>query len=320
MEALDTRHIVCAGMYRACSTWQYEVVNHLLSAWASGTLVQLGYMEGPEYQLWVQSTGASAKLTAVFKCHDRHGEFNRAIKRGELRVVYAYRDLRDVVDSMRHKMGMPLDKLIHQGLIPRILSNDRYWSAQPGVIIQRYEDIIVDPSLAVTQLAKWLGLNIKENEAQAIAEEYSLEANRKRTAVLSPIPAYSGEGSASLSQNERYDPATLLHWNHLRQGRSGGWRVSFTAEELAEIHHQAGSWLIDRGYENNHAWLPASRRKGIRTVLNSIRAHWAAFVYFTARHHPRLARVIRQAIGWDTHWSISTGTIETKAEDVTRIA
>ena len=40
--------IFCSGMYRACSTWQYEVVAHILERRDKGR--RLGYLNGEQYQ------------------------------------------------------------------------------------------------------------------------------------------------------------------------------------------------------------------------------------------------------------------------------
>ena len=42
----------------------------------------------------------------------------------------------------------------------QILVNDRFWTAQPGVLCQRYEDLIADPVTGVEQLAAHLGLTL----------------------------------------------------------------------------------------------------------------------------------------------------------------
>ena len=39
--------VFCAGMYRACSTWQYEVAAHLLEEHHDGQ--RLGYLASGEY-------------------------------------------------------------------------------------------------------------------------------------------------------------------------------------------------------------------------------------------------------------------------------
>ena len=38
------RYVFCAGMYRACSTWQYDVVCHLVEKRSNG--IRLGFLEG----------------------------------------------------------------------------------------------------------------------------------------------------------------------------------------------------------------------------------------------------------------------------------
>ena len=42
------RDVICAGMYRACSTWQYEVVGHLVELHRQGR--RMGYVTGDDYQ------------------------------------------------------------------------------------------------------------------------------------------------------------------------------------------------------------------------------------------------------------------------------
>ena len=49
---VDSRHarihdVICGGMYRACSTWQYEVVGHLIERHLRGE--RLGYLTGEAY-------------------------------------------------------------------------------------------------------------------------------------------------------------------------------------------------------------------------------------------------------------------------------
>ena len=57
--------VMCAGMYRACSTWQYEVVAHLLERRCDGR--RLGYLTGEQYARLVRSEAAegAAACTAL---------------------------------------------------------------------------------------------------------------------------------------------------------------------------------------------------------------------------------------------------------------
>ena len=44
--------VLCAGMYRACSTWQYEVAAHLVEEHRGGQ--RLGYLASGEYTALLQ--------------------------------------------------------------------------------------------------------------------------------------------------------------------------------------------------------------------------------------------------------------------------
>ena len=270
--------VICCGMYRACSTWQYEVVGHLLTSRGAGE--RLGYVEGADYD----PNGGRGRAR-VLKCHDRHPRFDRAIRRGEAVAVYADRDLRDVVDSMRHKTGRTFEALLAEGLVHRILANDRFWTTRPGTIIQRYETLVADPEAGVAELAEGLGIALDAGEAAAIAESYSPEANRRRAEAVRTRLDGMGLDPDDPVAVHRHAPETLLHGNHLRTGRSGGWRAALDADQQALLSRIGGRWLIDRGYERDGSWAPPAQS----TALGALRGRWHALVYFSARRHPRVA-------------------------------
>ena len=138
---VDSRHarvndVICGGMYRACSTWQYEVVGHLVERHLRGE--RLGYLTGEAYAAHsrvLQARSPCRRRTAVWrvlKSHDGHRCFARALSSGRALAVYAYRDIRDVVFSLMHKRGLTFEELLRQGMIHQILVNDRFWRANPG--------------------------------------------------------------------------------------------------------------------------------------------------------------------------------------------
>jgi hypothetical protein len=287
------KHVFCSGMYRACSTWQYEVVGHLLDRHAGAPATRLGYADGPDYAGWARQNPHRAAGWAVLKSHDKHPAFARALAAGKALAVYAFRDLRDVVDSMAHKMGLPFEQLMRQGLVHRVLQNDRFWTSRPGVVVQRYEDIVEDPGRAVAELAAHLGLALAPGEADQVAAEFSLEANRRRTDAMRADLQARGLDLSDPAHHQRYDPATLLHWNHLRQGRAGGWRSGLTPDQLALIDRLGGRrWLADRGYE------PSAGTESIPAPAGlAARSRLSALIYFTARLHPGPASALRTALG-----------------------
>jgi hypothetical protein len=182
---------------------------------------------------------------------------------------------------------------MRQGLVHRVLQNDRFWTSRPGVVVQRYEDIVADPGQAVAELAAHLGLALAPGEADQVAAEFSLEANRRRTDAMRADLQARGLDLSDPAHHQRYDPATLLHWNHLRQGRAGGWRSGLTPDQLALIDRLGGRrWLADRGYE------PSAGTEGIPAPPGlAARSRLSALIYFAARLHPGPASALRMALG-----------------------
>src|SRR4051812_14054496 len=150
-------YVICAGMYRACSTWQYEIIAHLIEKHRNG--VRLGYLTGEQFAEF-DDVWADKPCWSVLKSHEGGRRFASALAERRTIAVYAYRDIRDVVFSLMHKRSLTFEALLRQGMIHQILVNDRFWAAMAGVLCQRYEALIADPVAGVEQLAAHLGLTL----------------------------------------------------------------------------------------------------------------------------------------------------------------
>ncbi len=246
--------ILCVGMYRACSTWQYEVACHLVEREGSGR--RLGFLTGDGYAAHRATAGADEPgRRFVLKSHDRDERLMAALGAGRALGLYAYRDVRDVVYSLIAKLASDFDDVVgRRRFLDVLLANDAAWTGCPGVLVQRYERIVADPPRAVAQIAAHLGLPLAAGEAGAIAAEYSLEANRGRTDALARALSARGIDLTDPANALQYDPHSLLHWNHLRQGRVGGWRDDATPAQRRALADVAGAWLVARSYEPDRAW------------------------------------------------------------------
>jgi hypothetical protein len=292
-------------MYRACSTWQYEVVAHLIEGARHGR--RLGYLTSEEYTRLVRAdvenppaaTGQH-RLWRVLKSHEGHRSFARAVEQGRALPVYAYRDVRDVVYSLMHKRGMTFAQLLRQGMIHQVLANDRFWMAQPDVLVQRYEDLLADPAGGVTELARHLGIILADGEAARIARDYSLEANRARADALRRQLQEAGVDLNSATSAQICDPRTLLHWNHMRQGGAGSWRSSATPSERAMIERLCGRWLQARGYPLEPD-APARTIPSVRDWTRGEADLWIGRATFLSRafstRHPAIPRTIKRMFG-----------------------
>lgn len=243
--------VICAGMYRACSTWQYEVVGHLVEHKLEGQ--RLGYVRSESYagidRPATERTNRGARIPwRVLKSHEGSRAFSRALESGRAVAVYVYRDLREVIFSLIHKRGTTFRQLLRQGMIHQILANDRFWTSQPRVLVQRYEDLVADPTTGVVQLARHLGLAVARREAAEIALEYSLASNRSRIEHLRRRLLAAGVDLDDPANLQICDPTTLLHWNHLRPARAGSWEAEATPAQRDLIRSLCDRWLLGHDY------------------------------------------------------------------------
>ena len=56
--------VICAGMYRACSTWQYEVAAHLVEEHCGGR--RLGYLVSGEYTALLSKDAEEANADLIW--------------------------------------------------------------------------------------------------------------------------------------------------------------------------------------------------------------------------------------------------------------
>ena len=263
-------------MYRACSTWQYEVVGHLVENHLKGR--RLGYVSGESYETleclgpWRKARGGSTPWR-VLKSHEGARSFSRALESGQALAVYVYRDLRDVIFSLIHKRGTSFRQLLRQGMIHQLLANDRFWRRQPRVLVQRYEDLVDDPVTGVVQLARHLGLGVARREAAAIAEEYSLASNRTRIETLRRQLVEAGIDLHDPANHQICDSTTLLHWNHLRPGRAGSWQADATPDQRALMRTICDPWLLANGYKTTSELESSDRGDPAESVENASYGH-----------------------------------------------
>jgi hypothetical protein len=264
-------------MYRACSTWQYEVVAHLVEQRLRGE--RLGYLSARSYaaadDLFSRNPerggrGRSRGIWRALKSHEGGRSFARALRSGRALAVYAFRDLRDVVLSLMRKRAVSFQELLRQGMIHQLLANDAFWRAQPRVLIQRYEDLIVDPVTGVLQIARHLGLALTRGEAVEIADEYSIASNQARIDSLLQRLHDAGIDLANPINRQVCDPTTLLHWNHLGPVGVGSWRHFASARQRVVLARICGDWLERNGYDLDRDEAAQTSPAGVARFLPSL--------------------------------------------------
>jgi hypothetical protein len=295
-------YVLCVGMYRACSTWQYEVAAHLLERHRGAE--RLGYLTGEQFEA-LDDQQKDDGVWRVLKSHEEHDRFARVLAEGRAVAIYAHRDVRDVTFSLMHKRNVDFETLVTRGMVHQVLANDRFWSGQPGSITQRYDRLVADPAEGIEELATHLGLFLEPDEAAEVAAEYSFQANRRRTMELGQRLRRGGVDLDDPATVLAHDRRTLLHWNHMREGRVGDWRDRATPRQRLALARICGRWLEEHGYEpdDNAAIASALRQESatltqaIRWELAMARGHVACSLRCLSLRHPQLARSVKPLLG-----------------------
>jgi len=245
--------IICCGMYRSGSTWQYNVAAELYESQGRGE--RLGFLTAAGFAPRLDETIKPSEAR-LFKTHDTDPLFAAALASGKACGLYAYRDLRDVVFSMAHKLQRSVEHVMNDlKFVERCLENDRFWRQQPHVLVQRYQAITQAPALTVMEIASHLGVAVTLSQADDIATHNSHSANAARAETLTRQLRSTGVDLSSPTNALLYDPRTLLHWNHLREGATGLWRDLSTVEQRKALAALCGEWLIANGFEKDNFWI-----------------------------------------------------------------
>jgi hypothetical protein len=246
--------VICCGMYRAASTLQYNVASHLVENFHSG--VRLGYMyDGRSLEQRLQNAPIASNWV-VIKAHEPDDCFTELLKSGAAIAIYSYRDIRDVAYSIVHKRNSTFEREIEgTDLLPNTIRDFRYWTGFPGCLVQRYESLTADPIRAVNEIATALGISLPATSAEEIARQYSLENNQASVRRIADTFRSRGVDLTDPANSLCHDEATLFHWNHIRDGRSGGWKQVATPRQLAVLARHCGQWLIEHGYETDWNWV-----------------------------------------------------------------
>lgn len=242
--------IFCGGMNRSGSTLQFQLTAHLVEQAGRGKRVD--WITPDEFPQLREKLAGQAEWK-VFKTHRCTPEILAEFQAGNAKAVYIYRDVRDVIVSRINRTGGTFSGL-WRGTLISILKNYRQWTSLDGVLISRYEDVVVDVAGEVRRIAAHLDIPISHEESQQVAAEYTPERQ------LARIQEAKQTGLVERSPKVAFDPVSNLHTNHIRSGKSKQWASVLTRRQVAQIESRAGSWLVANGYELS---VPRWQRVGL---------------------------------------------------------
>lgn len=229
--------VVCCGMLRSGSTLQYQLACSLVEATGRGR--GLGWIGNGVFRE-LDEPGA----LHVVKVHspEQLDGIEAALRSGEARYIYSYRDLRDVAISIQNKWNRSFRQILRACYVEYILDAYEDWMALPGGYVSRYEIFVENPSAEARAIAAHLELSLPEAEIDTLAENYTIEAQKERMSELRAASRQTTDDG-------------VLHADHVFSGEVGQWRDALKPYQIGYLEHRARDWLLDRGYELSQPWF-----------------------------------------------------------------
>lgn len=236
--------VICNGMLRSGSTLQYNVAASILEA--VGPVTRGGFIGAfakPEVRARLDALKAADGWT-IIKTHE--APLERAFYDKRVRVLFSYRDVRDIAASIKKKWGYPFEQILSD--IDAMIEIERGFASIPNVLVQSYDTLYDDLKLATRQIADFLDVALDGEICARIATENSVESFQKRIASRSSNPIVRVLGR--VAGRFRIDPRTQMHNDHISAsgGRNGDWLNKFDVAERDEMERRFGAWLAQRGY------------------------------------------------------------------------
>lgn len=273
--------IFCCGMRRAGSTLQYQLTSDIVESKGIGKA--MGWIT-PQQFSQMEAKHATKEGYLVVKCHSYIEEAAELLSRRRAKAVYVYRDVRDVVVSAMKKNRKPFWHLVLSGFVEMVLDEYSQWTDVDNILVSRYETMVLDLREEVLRVAGHLGVGLGTSLADELSDRYTLDKQRQRIRAIDYKNQDLGE------EADLYDPASLLHRNHIHSGQSGQWRTELSRFQVALLEYIAYDWLIDRGYSVSQTW--ANRRvAGVGYSLYRISS-------YAKKSIRKLVRYQSGSIGW----------------------
>lgn len=228
-------------MQRSGSTVQYQIVCEIIESLGLG--MTMGWVSVFNKELLDNLENAAFRKDKflVIKSHNFSTEVKALVEAGKARVVYVYRDLRDVAVSLANKFSNSTDSAI--SALGHELNSYYLWAGTDKIIVSRYENMTNDLYGEVLKIANYLEVKVSSDLAKTISNKLEVNQQKQRIKEL--------ENSSHViksSDNDVYDPVSQLHNNHINSGKWGQWKESLSKEQIEHIESWAFSWFVDRDY------------------------------------------------------------------------
>lgn len=209
----DYMLILSAGMQRSASTWLYNVLRILIQESKSyDASFQFGWIDD-----FVEISSCESKLIKV------HNYSQALVDKADY-IFYSFRDLRDVLASLKRKFNNNPTAEAARNLV----DSYNHWQ---GVAVYSicYEHMLNNQLIEIANIAKCL--NISDVEP---------------TIVLNQLTELSFESKGT--RNDVYHKENLFHKGHITNGKIGDWHNELAADFVEQLTKEHEDWFRVNGY------------------------------------------------------------------------
>lgn len=250
--------IFCGGMFRSGSTLQYQIASQLVEDYGIGRRLT---WHVPNQFPEIRKLYGSTEELIVFKAHKLTSEMKDEIERNCARVITIHRDIRDVVVSAMRKNNWSFRKIWFHNYPSLWTARFDEWSRMPKALICRYDDLAVDLLGIIHAIATQLGISLGDERARELAQTISLDSQKLRIQSIA-------EKRSGGHLTTKYDPLSLLHYNHISSGDSGIYRSVLRPAQVSALEDRCHEWMVRWGYQCDSPLLSLTQRIYRKTYIS----------------------------------------------------
>jgi FkbM family methyltransferase len=234
-------YIDCAGMIRSGSTLQYNIVAEILDLKKLGK--KLGWEHHEEFHK-IKEKYEIGKVN-VFKNHFLTDEIEEELKHTEgSRLVYVYRDIRDVCVSLMEKENKTFEQVFNSKVLHNAI--EQYYKIINSSLkkyIQSYEVMFLNTKREIKEVARFLNVELTTDEIETIYSKISFESQKDNIEKYKENSEYISKGKQKFNAN------TLLHLNHIKDGGIAKYKQRLSKPQIKQLEDEFGEWLQKLGYK-----------------------------------------------------------------------
>lgn len=180
---------------------------------------------------------SSDEHDVIIKCHQPGPRTRAAIFEGTIHNIFTHRDPRDAAASA---LEVGIVESLDQILAILELHQSTYLAYVDGpTLCIPYQEAVVDDRAGIRRIADYVGHPQSPAQLEALADALGMEQTRARASKLT---------EEDFEERYPHERETLLHRNHITDGRIGRWRDALTSEQASRIERALAPFFAGFGY------------------------------------------------------------------------